>query len=196
MLCLPGLQPVRNDDQATGLSGGKVVPSFLKQPFSRSLTKLGILPSSMYFSTSDGSMPSSPRMTTRLMRARFSALLPLIARHTHRTGQVKSKMTAEANATKKSKEGAEHGEPRTRADVGVRRRIPGEHGDHRQEDHASGRRMWMGCSGFVHWTRYRGDVALLARREVWCGPPRQVDADEAVSCGRSTNRGWTISSPL
>ena len=36
MLCLPGLTPVWNEDQATGEIGGSVLPSGLKHPWSRS----------------------------------------------------------------------------------------------------------------------------------------------------------------
>ena len=46
MLCLPGLTPVWNVDQATGESGGTVVPSGLKQPRSRRPARWGSLPSS------------------------------------------------------------------------------------------------------------------------------------------------------
>ena len=43
MLCLPGLTPVWNVDQATGEIGGTVEPSGLKQPWSRSAGEVGKL---------------------------------------------------------------------------------------------------------------------------------------------------------
>ncbi len=70
MLCLPGLTPVWNVDHATGEIGGTVEPSGLKQPWSRSAARWGSLPSSSIFSVRPWSMPSRPRITTRLNRLR------------------------------------------------------------------------------------------------------------------------------
>src|SRR5687767_12214088 len=65
MLCLPGLTPVAKLAQATGDSDGCVVSSFENTPESASFFRFGSFPSSMYFRTSVGSMPSKPMMATR-----------------------------------------------------------------------------------------------------------------------------------
>jgi len=66
ILCFAGWHPVINDDHATGEMAGIVVPSLLYVPDFLSFDRLGSLPSSRYFSTRVGSIPSSPTMTTWL----------------------------------------------------------------------------------------------------------------------------------
>ena len=69
MLCLPGLTPVINVDQATGEIGGNVVRSLRNVPWSRSLARLGSFPSAINRAANSGSMPSKPKMTARLICA-------------------------------------------------------------------------------------------------------------------------------
>ena len=57
--------PVVKEDQATGDMEGFDVSSVRKTPRSAIFTKFGMRPSRMNFVASPGSMPSSPRMTTR-----------------------------------------------------------------------------------------------------------------------------------
>ena len=103
MLCLPGFTPVWNVDQATGESGGTVVPSGLKQPSLRSAARWGSLPSSSIVSVRPWSMPSSPRMTTRLNRLRRNARQPNSVRFSSRTGQVMKVSKADPIAAKTAK---------------------------------------------------------------------------------------------
>ena len=103
MLCLPGLTPVWNVDHATGEIGGTVVPSGRKQPWSRSAARWGSLPSSSIFSVRPWSMPSRPRITTRLNRLRRSARQPNRVRVSRRTGQVRKVRSAEKTAAKTAK---------------------------------------------------------------------------------------------
>ena len=64
MLCLPGLTPVANDAHAVGDSGECVVASGRTPPAAESFEMLGSWPSRSQRSTSFGSMPSKPRMTS------------------------------------------------------------------------------------------------------------------------------------
>src|SRR6266699_1276286 len=100
MLCLPGLTPVMNVDQATGEIGGKVVRSFLKVPCSRSFARFGSLPSLMNRSASSGSMPSKPTITERLICCLPNFLRRRNNRSKCRNGQVKNAYREYRNATK------------------------------------------------------------------------------------------------
>ena len=122
MLCLPGLTPVWNVDQATGEIGGTVVPSGLKQPWSRSAARWGSLPSSSIFSVRPWSMPSRPRITTRLTRLRRSARQPKSVRDSRRTGQVMNvqKRREDRGEDREERAGQREARPRARC-----RRGPG-----------------------------------------------------------------------
>ena len=89
MLCRAGLTPVAKVDQATGDSDGNVVRRRWNDPCSRSLARLGSLPSAMKRSVRRGSRPSRPRKISRLTRAlRKPRFLPIsfrAARNGHRT---------------------------------------------------------------------------------------------------------------
>src|SRR5262249_32191580 len=61
----PGLFPVANDDQETGVCAGFVGRSGEKVPSALSFARLGSLPSPIHFSTRRASAPSKPRTTTR-----------------------------------------------------------------------------------------------------------------------------------
>ena len=62
----PGPAPLMKLAQATGLCGGVLVPSGLKPPPARSLSRLGSRPSFIMRSESRGSMPSMPMTITFL----------------------------------------------------------------------------------------------------------------------------------
>src|SRR5437868_2029446 len=64
MLCLPALTPVANDAHAVGDSGECVVARGNMPPFLASADRWGSLPSCIQRSTSCGSMPSKPRITS------------------------------------------------------------------------------------------------------------------------------------
>src|SRR5437899_10096811 len=103
MRCLPGLQPVWKEDQATGDSAGSVVPSRAKAPISRSREKFGSKPAFIHFSVSSGSCPSSPTITTRLARAFFERFGRKNCFSTQRNGQVRSTTNADAIAANRTK---------------------------------------------------------------------------------------------
>ena len=133
MLCLPGFTPVWNVDQATGEIGGTVVPSGLKQPWSRSAARWGSLPSSSIFSVRPWSMPSRPRITTRLTRLRRSARQPKSVRDSRRTGQVRTVKNAEKTAAKTAKNEPASAKPGPGTDVGVGRARDQQHQERDQQ---------------------------------------------------------------
>ena len=100
MRCLPGLQPVWNDVQATGDSARSVVWSGVNVPRSRSRAKFGSRPSARNCSVSSGSWPSRPRTTTRRARAAPRARLPRMRCTTQRIGQVRSVRIASSVVTR------------------------------------------------------------------------------------------------
>ncbi len=69
MQCWLASTPVAKVDQATGDMEGTLVSSGRKTPRSASFWKFGMRPSRMNFVSRPGSMPSRPRITTRLARA-------------------------------------------------------------------------------------------------------------------------------
>ena len=105
MLCLPGLTPVWNDDQATGEIGGTVEPSGWKQPWSRRAARWGSLPSSSIVSVRPWSMPSRPRITTRLNAALRQR--PQAEQRPHQQADRPGEQRQERRA-----DGGEHGEER------------------------------------------------------------------------------------
>ena len=90
MRCLPGLQPVWNDAQATGDSAGSVVRSRRKAPSARSRAKCGRTPSSISRSVSSGSCPSRPSTITRPTRPAVRTRPPRSHWTARRRGQVAS----------------------------------------------------------------------------------------------------------
>src|SRR3954467_14364678 len=64
MLCLPGLTPVANDAHAVGDSGECVVVKGRTLPRAASFERLGSCPAFIQRSSSVGSIPSKPRMTS------------------------------------------------------------------------------------------------------------------------------------
>src|SRR5439155_24603130 len=98
-----GLQPVWNEDQATGDSAGSVVANRANAPISRSRAKFGSRPAFIHFSVSSGSWPSKPTMTTRLARACRERFGRKTRFSTQRNGQVRSTTNAEAIAANSTK---------------------------------------------------------------------------------------------
>src|SRR6266571_565328 len=103
MRCLPGLHPVWKEDQATGDSAGRVVPSRAKHPAWRSREKFGSRPSFIHLSVNSGSCPSRPTRTTRRARLAPVRLGRKMRLSTQRNGQVSRTANAEANAANRTK---------------------------------------------------------------------------------------------
>ena len=87
-----------NEDQATGDSGGQVVPSRAYVPCSHSAARFGNKPCAIYSSTNNGSRPSSPSTTTRRTFRRRLARRPRHQRNVLRIGHVTSANSAVAMA--------------------------------------------------------------------------------------------------
>ena len=89
-------------DPATGERGGSVVGRGMNVPLSASRLKCGSLPSAMYFFTNDGSMPSSPSTTKRLIRALAWARRCRIRRAAQRIGHRISAISTEKKDRKEA----------------------------------------------------------------------------------------------
>ena len=129
MRCLPGLQPVWNDVQATGDSARSVVWRGLNVPRSRSFAKFGSSPSARNCSVSSGSWPSRPRTTTRRARAAPRARLPRMRCTTQRIGPGQERQDRQERRDEDDQQRRDEREPGPRTDVGQRRRRRGQQQD-------------------------------------------------------------------
>lgn len=93
-LCLPGFEPVMNDDHATGEIGGFEVASGEKHPSAARAERFGSFPSRIHPDARAGSRPSRPTMTTRSAAALRNAFLPRRRARRMRAGRVSSATTA------------------------------------------------------------------------------------------------------